>query len=367
MRLGFFMMPVHPVGRSYTETLMEDREAIILCDRLGFSEAYCGEHLTDRIENIPNSMMFLASFADTTKTIKLGTAVINLPYFHPVIVASNAAMLDNLLKGRFLFGIGAGILRSDAEAIELAESERQARFAESIDHIVKLWTGQAPYDIKGKFWTISTEKNLAPQFGLGAIVETYQKPHPPIVGAIGSPESKSVANMGRRGWIPVSSNLVHKRFLRGHWEGYAQGALEAGRTADISEWRVGRSLFVNEDDQVARRYAKTDHRSPYRQYFSHLGGKILGHGGHRGFKADESMPNEKVDLDYMVDNLVIAGSVNSVIDQILALREEAGEFGTLVLGNPNWTDKALARRSYELMAETVLPAVNAAGIRAAAE
>jgi alkanesulfonate monooxygenase SsuD/methylene tetrahydromethanopterin reductase-like flavin-dependent oxidoreductase (luciferase family) len=367
MKLGFFMMPVHPMGRNYTETLMEDREAIILCDRLGYSEAYCGEHLTDRIENIPNSMMFLASFADATKTIKLGTAVINLPYFHPVIVASNAAMLDNLLKGRFLFGIGAGILRSDAEAIELPEAERQARFAESIDHIVKLWTGQAPYNITGKFWNISTEKSLAPQYGLGNIVETYQKPHPPIVGAIGSPESKSVANMGRRGWIPVSSNLVHKRFLRGHWEGYAQGAREAGRTADIADWRVGRSIFVNEDDKVAQRYAKTDPKSPYRQYFSHLGGKILGHGGHRGFKADDSVANEKVDLDYMVDNLVIAGSVNSVVDQILSLRDEAGEFGTLILGNPNWTDKALARHSYELMAEKVLPAVNAAGIRAAAE
>jgi len=367
VKLGFFMMPVHPVGRNYTETLMEDREAIILCDRLGFTEAFCGEHLTDRIENIPNSMMFLASFVDATKTIKLGTAVINLPYFHPLIVASNAAMLDNLLKGRFLFGIGAGILRSDAEAIELPESDRQAKFAESIEHIIALWTGSAPYNIKGKFWNISTEKNLAPQYGLGNIVPTYQKPHPPIVGAIGSPESKSVAAMGRRGWLPVSSNLVHARFLKGHWEGYVRGATEAGRTADISEWRVGRSVFVNEDDKVARAYGKTDPNSPYRQYFSHLGGKVLGHGGHRGFKADDSVPNEKVDLDYMVENLVIAGSVNSVVDQILALREQAGEFGTLNLANPNWTDKALARHSLELMAEKVLPAVNAASLRAAAE
>ena len=367
MKLGFFMMPVHPVGRNYTETLMEDREAIILCDRLGFSEAYCGEHLTDRIENIPNSMMFLASFADATKTIKLGTAVINLPYFHPVIVASNAAMLDNLLKGRFLFGIGAGILRSDAEAIELNEADRPAKFAEAIDHIVKLWTGEAPYNLTGKFWKISTEKSLSPQYGLGAIVPTYQKPHPPIVGAIGSAVSKSVAGMGRRGWIPVSSNLVHWRFLKGHWDGYAQGAAEAGRTADMAEWRVGRSIFVNEDDKVAQRYGKTDPQSPYRQYFSHLGGKVLAHGGHRGFKADDAVPNENVDLDYMVDKLVIAGSVNSVIDQILALREQIGEFGTLNIANPNWTDKALARHSLELMAEKVLPAVNAAGIRAAAE
>jgi alkanesulfonate monooxygenase SsuD/methylene tetrahydromethanopterin reductase-like flavin-dependent oxidoreductase (luciferase family) len=368
MKLGFFMMPVHPVGRNYTETLKEDREAVVLCDKLGFAEAYCGEHLTDRIENIPNSMMFLASFADATKRIKLGTAVINLPYFHPVIVASNAAMLDNLLEGRFLFGIGAGILRSDAEAIELPEADRQGKFAESIDHIIALWTGQAPYNIKGKYWNISTEKNLAPQFGLGNIVATYQKPHPPIVGAVGSPVSKGVVNLGRRGWIPASSNLMHARFLKGHWEDYAKGAAEAGRRADPAQWRVGRSIFVNEDDKVANAYGKTDPNSPYRQYFSHLGGKILAHGGHRTFKTDDAVANERIDLDYMVENVVIAGSVNSVVDQILSLRDRTGDFGTLLIANPNWTDKALARHSLELMAEKVMPAVNAAiGRSAAAE
>ena len=116
MKLGFFTMPVHPQGRSYPDTLKEDREAFILADRLGYSEAYCGEHLTDEVENIPNSMMFIATLLGHPQ-IKLGTAVINLPHSHPAIVASNAAMLDNLLEGRFIMGIGAGILRSDAEAL----------------------------------------------------------------------------------------------------------------------------------------------------------------------------------------------------------------------------------------------------------
>ena len=63
MKLGFFIMPVHPLTRNYAETLREDREAFVLADRLGYSEGYCGEHLTDLAENIPSSLTFVASLA----------------------------------------------------------------------------------------------------------------------------------------------------------------------------------------------------------------------------------------------------------------------------------------------------------------
>ena len=80
MKLGFFIMPVHPLTRRYAETLREDREAFVLADKLGYSEGYCGEHLTDLAENIPSSLMFCASLAGFTSKIKLGTAVVNLPF-----------------------------------------------------------------------------------------------------------------------------------------------------------------------------------------------------------------------------------------------------------------------------------------------
>ena len=130
-------MPVHPPARNYAETLKEDREAFILADRLGYSEGYCGEHLTDQAENIPNSMMFIATLMGATSQIKLGTAVVNLPHSHPVVVASNAAMLDNLLEGRFILGVGAGVLRSDAEALGMLDADRNAMFAEAIDQIAR--------------------------------------------------------------------------------------------------------------------------------------------------------------------------------------------------------------------------------------
>ena len=240
MKLGYFIMPVHPQGRDYRETLREDREAFILAYKLGYAEAFCGEHLTDRVENIPNAMMFLASLAAETKHITLGTAVVNLPYIHPLIVASNAAMLDTLLEGRFILGIGPGILRTDAEAVEMPETDRQARYLESLDHIVALWTGEAPYNLKGRFWNISTEKTLWPEIGLGSIVKPFRKPHPRIMGTAASPDSEGIAALGRRGWLAASSNLLHANWLGSHWTNYARGCAETGRTADRKNWRVGR-------------------------------------------------------------------------------------------------------------------------------
>ena len=214
MKLGYFTMPVHPPARSYVETLKEDREAFILADRLGFAEGYCGEHLTDTAENIPNSMMFIATLLGVTSQMKVGTAVVNLPYSHPVVVASNAAMLDNLFEGRFILGIGAGVLPSDAEALQLLEADRNAMFAEAIDHILALWAGTPPIDLKGKYWTISTVKTRWPEIGLGDIVKPYQKPHPPIAGTATTADSGGLIALGRRGWWPISSHFLHPNGLK---------------------------------------------------------------------------------------------------------------------------------------------------------
>ena len=368
MNLGFFTMPVHPQGRNYAETLKEDREAFILADRLGYTEAYCGEHLTDEVENIPNSMMFIATLLGATKQIKLGTAVINLPHSHPAIIASNAAMIDNLFEGRFIMGIGAGILRSDAEALGILDLNRQEMFVEAIDQVLAIWASDPPYNIKGRYWTISTEKTLWPEVGVGSIVKPYQTPHPPIVGTASDPDSKGLIALGKRGWGPVSSNLLHANCLGNHWVNYAKGAAEGGHPADRAIWRVGRSIFVADDDKTAHAYGGDDAKSPYRFYIKQLLAKLARFKRLAALKSRPDMPDDDVTLDYAVDNLVIRGTVNHVVDQILALRETIGDFGTLLYCGKNWTDPALDRRSMELMAEKVMPAINTAiGQPAAAE
>jgi alkanesulfonate monooxygenase SsuD/methylene tetrahydromethanopterin reductase-like flavin-dependent oxidoreductase (luciferase family) len=360
MKLGFFTMPVHPQGRDYAQTLKEDREAFILADRLGFTEGYCGEHLTDVAENIPNSLMFIATLLDATKRMKVGTAVANLPFSHPVVVASNVAMIDNLFEGRFILGVGAGILPSDAEALGLLGQDRQAMFVEAIDQVLAIWAADAPYDLKGKFWNISTMKTHWPEVGTGSVVKPYQKPHPEIVGTASDPDSKGLIALGRRGWGPVSSNLLHVNCLPNHWANYAKGAAEDGRKADRAVWRVARSIFVAEDSKVAKSYGGDDPRSPYRFYMRQLMMKLGRAKKLASFKNRPDLADEAVTLDYVVENIVIRGTVNEVVDRILALHEAAGDFGTLLYCGKDWTDPALGRKSMELMAEKVMPAVNAA-------
>jgi alkanesulfonate monooxygenase SsuD/methylene tetrahydromethanopterin reductase-like flavin-dependent oxidoreductase (luciferase family) len=368
MKLGFFIMPVHPPARNYAETLREDREAFILADQLGYSEGYCGEHLTDVAENIPSSLMFCASLAGYTRQIKLGTAVVNLPFCHPLLVAAHAALVDNLLEGRLLLGIGAGILRTDCEALEMLDADRGAMFAEAIDHILALWASEPPYRLTGKYWNISTEKTQWPEIGLGAVVKPFQKPHPPILGTATDPQSKGLIALGRRGWWPISSHFLHRNHLLSQWSNYAQGCAEGGHRADRANWRVARSIFVADDDKTARAYGGDDPNSPYRFYMSQLTSKLRKSNRLGGFKERPDMADDDLTFDYIFENVVIRGSVNRVVDGILALHDKIGDFGTLLYCGKDWADSALARRSMELMAEKVMPAVNAAlGNRVAAE
>lgn len=360
MELGLFMMPLHKPGRSVTTTLQEDREAIILADRLGFVEAFVGEHLTDAAETVTSSMIFLASLIAETSRIKLGTGTINMPNTHPVAVAAQAAMMDHLLKGRFIMGISPGGLMSDAEVFGNLDQDRNAMFVECIDTVLKIWQSEPPYDIRGKYWTVSVARTMIPEIGQGFIMKPYQQPHPLIVGTAVAPFSRGVAEMAKRGWQPISANFLLPQWVRTHWDKYVEGRAVVGAAAAPSEWRVAKSIFVADDDRVAQRYGY-EAGGPYHFYFSQLIRKLVTAGG-RGnlFKADQKLPDSIVTPDKVTRDLVIAGSVNSVVDQLLAFREQVGDFGKLVYAGHDWVDADLSKRSMQLMAEEVMPRVNKA-------
>ena len=353
-----FMMPLHDLERNYTQVLKEDREAIILADKLGFKEAYVGEHITDRTEPITSCTMFLATLMEATQNIKLGSGTVNLPNNHPAQVAAQVAMLDHLLEGRFMFGIGPGGLRSDMEVFENIDRDRTAMFIESIEQILAIWSSEPPYNLTGEFWNISTERTLVPEVGQGIFVKPYQQPHPPIVVTTIAPNSKGLVKTAERGWLPLSSSFVQPEIVATHWPMHAQGRKNVGVVPDVSEWRIGKSIFVADDKATAQRYGK-GMEGPYAHYFKTIMGKLVSAGRIGTFKADQSMPDEDVTLEWVVDSLVIAGTVNSVVDQILAFRESTGDFGMLVYCGHDWLDADLSKRSMQLFAEEVMPRVNA--------
>lgn len=366
MRLGYFTMPLHPPERDYTQTLREDREAVILADRLGYAEAFIGEHATDRAEAITSCLIFIATLIGETRRIKLGSGTVNLPNCHPAAVAAQVAMLDHLLEGRFLFGISPGGLRSDAEAFGNIDNDRTAMFVEAIDMVLKLWSSDPPYNLEGKFWKISTERTLDRPIGQGVMIKPYQQPHPPIIVTAVAPFSKGVLAAAKRGWTPISANFLQPPWVASHWPMYEQGCKNAGRPARRGDWRVAKSVFVADDEALARRYAKEE-GSPYRFYYRNLMTKLIGNGRPELFKHDRTMPDSAITLDYVVDSLVICGTVNSVVDQLLAFRETVGDFGTLLYAGHDWVDPALGKRSMELMASEVMPRINEALKSAAAD
>ena len=362
MRLGLFMMPLHPLHRDPAVTLQEDRDTIILADRLGYHDAFVGEHLTDRAENVTNSFIFLASLIHATKTIKLATGTSNLSQSHPTLIAAHAAMFDHLAKGRFIFGVSPGALSSDAEALGILDEDRNKIFAEAIDVILQIWERDPPYeiDLPGNRFKVTTAKTFVPEVGKGVMYKPYQKPRPEIVGTVVAPYSKGVIAMGERDFHPLSANFLLPHWLPSHWANYAEGKRRAGQAADPADWRIARTIFVADDDRAAERYGKTDPGSPYRYYWRQLRVKLTLSKRHVVFKTHEAQDDAELTDDYVLDRLVICGTVNKVVDRILALREQSGDFGELVYAGMDWVDPAFARRSMELMAAEVMPRVNRA-------
>jgi alkanesulfonate monooxygenase SsuD/methylene tetrahydromethanopterin reductase-like flavin-dependent oxidoreductase (luciferase family) len=362
MKLGIFMMPVHPLHRSHSETLREDRETVILADKLGYYDAFIGEHLTDKAENITNSMLFLATLIHATKTIKLGTGTCNLSQMHPTLVAAQAAMFDHLAEGRFILGVSPGALPSDAEAIGILDEDRNKMFAEAIDVILAIWEREPPYDIDfpGNRYKVTTRKNLDAELGTGIMPRPYQKPRPEIVGTVVAPFSKGVVIMGERDFHPLSANFLLPHWLKTHWANYAEGKTKVGIKPDPAEWRVARSIFVADDDKVAAAYGRRDANSPYRFYYRQLQTKLTKAKRHAVFKERLDQPDSEITYEFVLDRLCMYGTVSKVVDQILALRDQVGDFGELVYAGMDWTDQKLARRSMQLMAEEVMPRVNAA-------
>jgi alkanesulfonate monooxygenase SsuD/methylene tetrahydromethanopterin reductase-like flavin-dependent oxidoreductase (luciferase family) len=360
MKLGYFAMPAHPASRNITDTLREDREIVILADQLGYHDAFIGEHLTDLVENVTNSMLFLATLIHSTKQIKLGTGTTNLAHQHPVLVAAHAAMFDHLAEGRFILGLSQGALPSDAEVLGLLDQPRKKIFSESLDVILKIWQTEPPYniDLPDNRFKVTTEKTLDDFSNTGKMYKPYQRPYPELVGTVVEPYSHGAVLMGQKDIHPISANFLFDDWLESHWEQYSLGKTSVGKVADRSEWRIARTIIVNDDDKVAHEYGKISDQSPYKFYYRNLAYKLLK--GRPGTMFVKKNATGKTTFNDILDELVICGSVDSVVDQILALHDKTGGFGELLYAGIDWVDPNIARRSMVLMAEEVMPRVNAA-------
>jgi len=155
LRFGIFMAPFHPAGENPTLAIERDLQLIDHLDRLGWDEAWIGEHHSAGTEIIASPELFIAAAAERTKHIHLGTGVISVAYHNPFMVAERAVQLDHMTRGRFMLGLGPGSLPTDALMLGLDPTETRPLLEEGVDVIMRLLTSDEPVTSHTKAWTIT--------------------------------------------------------------------------------------------------------------------------------------------------------------------------------------------------------------------
>src|SRR4249919_2972957 len=144
LKNGIFLAPFHPVDEDPTLCIQRDLELIDHLDKLGFEEAWIGEHHSAGTEIIASPEIFIAAAAQRTRHIKLGTGVISASYHNPLWIAERAVQLDHMTRGRFMLGLGPGALPSDAAMIGLDMPQTRELLEDAVDIITRLMTSEDP-------------------------------------------------------------------------------------------------------------------------------------------------------------------------------------------------------------------------------
>jgi alkanesulfonate monooxygenase SsuD/methylene tetrahydromethanopterin reductase-like flavin-dependent oxidoreductase (luciferase family) len=361
MKLGLFMMPLHPASRPLHEVCAEDAEKIIYADAIGFDEAWVGEHLSATTEPITAPLIFMASLMRQTHRIKFGTGVIGLPSHHPAIVAAEVALFDHMSRGRLMFGIGPVGLLSDHQLFGNTDATvRAERLMESIDIILKIWAQEGPpYDIVGKHWTVQITDSIVPSLGVGYLPRPYQLPHPPIFMSAMSPHSATVRTAAMKGWGVVSSNFGPDYILATHWQKYLEGCAASGREPDGRKWRVARNIIVGESDQQALDWAM-DPIGSSRYYFTYLWEVFRRANLTNVIKPDPAMDDAAVTIEDLINGIVIHGSAETVAEKLSVMRDRVGPFGTLLMASMDGSGVNHSREwlTMQRLAADVLPTLN---------
>ena len=356
MEFGLFMMPLHPPHRSYADSYDRDLDLIVRADNLGFKEVWVGEHVTERWENAPCPDLLLAKASAMTKNILLGTGVNLLTLHNPVELGHRIAMLDHLTHGRLQWGIGHRAITEDLQLFgldSLQGDEVRERAAEALDLILEMWASEGKFSFKGKYFDIDAPE-LDPIRERGLHMKPLQKPHPPIFVAASSGRSASIRTAARRGYLPMSSSGLAPRFLAEHWSVIEDSAAEVGTIVNRSDWRIARDVFIAKTDDLARERARA---VLGRNYIQHQLPNRANSGQIQNAKLTPDIPDEALDVDYMMENIWIVGGPQQCADKIRKLYNEVGGFGHLLAITQDPDDPSWEHETLDLLKEEVAPRV----------
>ncbi|HWB48946.1 MAG TPA: LLM class flavin-dependent oxidoreductase [Stellaceae bacterium] len=334
LRHGIFLPPFHPNEENPTQCLERDLELMVWLDKLGFHEAWIGEHHSAGYEIISSPEIFIAFAAERTRHIRFGTGVISLPYHHPMMVADRIVQLDHMTRGRVMFGAGPGLLASDAIMMGIDPLTQRDRMAESLDAILRLFKGEIVTEKTDWYTMNECRLHLLP----------YTKPHPEVavVSAV-TPSGGRLAGKYDLGMICVAAtNPFGFDALGSNWAIANEVAAGHGRTMDPNRLRLVGPMHIAE----TRAQAYENARFGFEKYLGYLNNN----------QPRFIVPAGKDPLEWFIESRYgVCGTPDDAIALIERLQAKQGEFGAMLQQAHNWADFDATKRSYELYARYVMP------------
>lgn len=305
MRFGLFCSPKADARGFAPETGQGFRDFLdfnVEAEALGFHSSFSVEHHFSGWNQASATLMLLMALAMRTNTLRLGTAVMVLPWHNPLLLAEQAATLDLLSNGRFDFGIGKGYRHSEFNGFQIAPEEAEARFEEALEVITRAFTKRTRFSHKGRFFHFED-----------VVVEPppMQRPHPPFWVAAGNPHS--IARAGERGFNLILDQYAAPDMLRERIAVYRAAREQAGLSFDPMQVTVARQLYVAKDEADKREALKrqaqytqrtiASARAPDRKGGSH----VLAYAGRAGATEENALYGTPDQIARMLEALRDAG------------------------------------------------------------
>lgn len=340
MRFGIFLAPFHKPGINPTLALQNDLELIQWLDRCGYDEAWIGEHHSAGSEIIASPEIFIATAAERTRNIKLGTGVVSLSYHNPLWVAERIVMLDHLTRGRVMMGVGPGALPTDGKMIGLSQKDTRRLLEESLGVIMHLLTSEEPISFKNERWDLQDARlHLRP----------YSNPLFDIcTAAVASPAGPRLAGRHGTGMLSIgATSAAGFDALALHWDVIEAEAKEYGKAVDRSKWRLVGLVHIAETMEQAYK----DVEYGMEQWFHY-------------FQAVAAFPQMAVPGDNVKEMIEFVnesgfgaiGTPEMAVKQIERLWDQSnGGFGAYLMLAHNWANPEATRKSYELISRHVFP------------
>jgi limonene 1,2-monooxygenase len=336
---GAFMAPFHPTHDHPLLALERDLELITWLDELAFDEVWVGEHHSAGWEYISSPELFLAVAAERTRHIKLGTGVVSLPYHQPMLVAERMALLDNLTRGRVLFGVGPGALVTDALMFGVDPSRTRAMQDEAMGVILRLFTETEPITVESDWFTL---RNAVLQ------VRPYTRPYMPIaVASMQSPSGPALAGKYGAGLLSIGVFAGFRGVvdLKAQWQVAEDAAAQHGRSVSRDAWRLVVPIHLAESraDAVAQIHERAT------RWLTQYQRDVLSR------PLPEGVPENQA-VEALIDRGAwLVGTPDDCIAMVERLEELSGGFGGLLVMVQDWATREQQRRSYELLSRYVMP------------